>query len=31
MDKYQGDLILVAVNCDGKTNEHTCEIRRFVK
>ena len=31
MDKYQGDLLLVAVNYDEKTNEHTCEIRRFVK
>ena len=31
MDKYQGDLLLVAVNYDEKTNEHTCEIQRFVK
>jgi hypothetical protein len=31
MDKYQGDLLLVAVNYDEKTNAHTCEIRRFVK
>ena len=31
MDKYQGDLLLVAVNYDEKTNEHTCEIKRFVK
>ena len=31
MDKYQGDLLLVAVNYDEKTNEHTCEIRRFMK
>ena len=31
MDKYQGDLLLVAVNYDEKTNAHTCEIKRFVK
>ena len=31
MDKYQGDLLLVAVNYDEKTNVHTCEIRQFVK
>jgi hypothetical protein len=31
MDKYKGDLILVAVNYDEKTNEHKCEIQRFVK
>ncbi len=31
MDKYQGELLLVAVNYDEKTNEHTCEIKRFVK
>ena len=31
MNKYQGDLLLVAVNYDEKTNEHTCEIKRFVK
>jgi hypothetical protein len=31
MDKYQGDLLLVAVNYDEKTSEHTCEIKRFVK
>ncbi|MBQ9394867.1 MAG: AAA family ATPase [Proteobacteria bacterium] len=31
MDKYHGDLLLVAVNYDEKTNEHTCEIQRFVK
>ena len=31
MDKYQGDLLLVAVNYDEKTNEHECEIHRFVK
>ncbi len=31
MDKYQGDLLLVAVNYDEKTNEHTCEIKKFVK
>ena len=31
MDKYQGDLLLVAVNYDEKTNEHTCEVMRFVK
>ena len=31
MDKYQGDLLLVAVNYDEKTNAHTCEIRRFEK
>ena len=31
MDKYQGDLLLVAVNYDEKTNEHKCEIKRFVK
>ena len=31
MDKYQGDLLLVAVNYDEKTNGHTCEIKRFVK
>ncbi|MBQ9242802.1 MAG: PD-(D/E)XK nuclease domain-containing protein, partial [Proteobacteria bacterium] len=31
MDKYQGDLLLVAVNYDEKTNTHACEIRRFVK
>jgi hypothetical protein len=31
MDKYQGDLLLVAVNYDEKTNEHKCEIQRFVK
>ena len=31
MDKYQGDLLFVAVNYDEKTNEHNCEIKRFVK
>ncbi|MBQ8037571.1 MAG: PD-(D/E)XK nuclease domain-containing protein, partial [Proteobacteria bacterium] len=31
MDKYQGELLLVAVNYDEKSNEHTCEIKRFVK
>ena len=31
MDKYQGDLLLVAVNYDEKTNTHACEIRRFIK
>ena len=31
MDKYQGDLLLVAINYDEKTNEHTCEIKRFMK
>ena len=31
MDKYQGDLLLVAVNYDEKTNEHNCEIKRVVK
>ena len=31
MDKYQGDLLLVAVNYDEKTNAHTCEIKQFVK
>ncbi|MBR4984854.1 MAG: AAA family ATPase [Proteobacteria bacterium] len=31
MEKYQGDLLLVAVNYDEKTNAHTCEIKRFVK
>ena len=31
MDKYQGDLLLVAVNYDETTNVHTCEIQRFVK
>ena len=31
MDKYEGDLLLVAVNYDEKTNAHTCEIKRFVK
>ena len=31
MDNYQGDLLLVAVNYDEKTNEHACEIMRFVK
>ncbi len=31
MDKYQGDLLLVAVSYDEKTNEHQCEIKRFVK
>jgi hypothetical protein len=31
MDKYQGDLLFVAVNYDEKTNEHQCEIKRFVK
>lgn len=31
MDKYQGDLLLVAVNYDEKTNEHTCEIKQYVK
>lgn len=31
MDKYQGDLLLVAVNYDEKTNAHACEIKRFVK
>ena len=31
MDKYQGDLLLVAVNYDEKTNEHTCEIKKYVK
>ena len=31
MDKYQGDLLLVAVNYDEKTNEHSCEIKKFVK
>ena len=31
MDKYQGDLLLVAVNYDEKTNVHNCEIKKFVK
>ena len=31
MDKYQGELLLVAVNYDEKTNAHTCEIQRYVK
>ena len=31
LDKYQGDLLLVAVNYDEKTNSHVCEIKRFVK
>ena len=31
MDKYHGDLLLVAVNYDENTNEHTCGIKRFVK
>ena len=31
MDKYQGDLLLVAVNYDEKSNEHTCEIKQYVK
>ncbi|MBQ9395686.1 MAG: AAA family ATPase [Proteobacteria bacterium] len=31
MDKYQGDLLLVDVKYDEKTNEHKCEIQRFVK
>ena len=31
MDKYRGDLLLVAVNYDEKTNVHKCEIQRFVK
>ena len=31
MDKYRGDLLLVAVNYDETTNVHTCEIQRFVK
>ena len=31
MDKYQGNLLLVAVNYDETTNAHTCEIKRFVK
>ncbi|MBQ1924822.1 MAG: hypothetical protein II767_07750 [Proteobacteria bacterium] len=31
MDKYQGDLLLVAVNYDEKTNAHACDIKRFVK
>ncbi|MBQ1267788.1 MAG: AAA family ATPase [Proteobacteria bacterium] len=31
MDKYQGDLLLVAINYDETTNEHTCEIKHFVK
>ena len=31
LDKYQGDLLLVAVNYDEKTNAHVCEIKRFVK
>jgi hypothetical protein len=31
MDKYQGDLLLVAVNYDDNTNAHACEIQRFVK
>jgi len=31
LDLYQGDLLLVAVNYNDKTQEHTCEIKRFVK
>ena len=31
MDKYQGNLLLVAVNYDENTNVHQCEIQRFVK
>ena len=31
MDKYQGDLLLVVVNYDEKTNAHTCEIKWYVK
>ena len=31
MDKYQGNLLLVAVNYDEKTNEHTCEIKWYMK
>ena len=31
MDKYQGDLLLVAVNYDEKTNVHTCEIKQYIK
>lgn len=31
MEKYQGDLLFVAVNYDEKTNKHTCEIRQFFK
>ncbi len=27
----RGDLLLVAVNYDEKTNAHACEIKRFVK
>ena len=30
-NKYQGDLLLVAVNYDETTNTHTCEIKKFVK
>ena len=31
MDKYHGDLLLVAINYDEKTNIHTCEIKPFIK
>ena len=31
MDKYQGDLLRVAVNYDETTHAHTCEIQQFVK
>ena len=31
MDKYLGNLLFVAVNYDEDTNEHTCEIRSFMK
>ncbi len=31
MDKYQGDLLLVAVNYDETTKVHTCEIKKYVK
>ena len=31
LDKYQGDLLLVAVSYDEKTNAHVCEIKRYVK
>ena len=31
LDKYQGDLLLVAVNYDENSNAHHCEIKKFVK
>ena len=31
LSEYQGNLLLVGVNYDKKTREHTCVIEEFVK